>query len=173
MHESPYSFLSGNYGQVLEPTYEATTDPKLRTNEIVVTIDLTREYGNRTQSTLAYTEIACMTVAYVIEVEKSLERSVRLPAPRLGRRNDPGVAKMGVGTQQHGTGRQVGGRAVQRGYGRHIGSILETRINNQQKFVFPGSKQFFYKDLYKDPMFSHACDLLVPLEYQQKGLVKE
>jgi hypothetical protein len=47
--------------------------------------------------------------------------------------------------------------------------VLGERINNQQQFVLPGSKQF----IYKNPLFSDAADLLVRLEYQQKDLVKQ
>ncbi|KAI0206175.1 hypothetical protein F4808DRAFT_409172 [Astrocystis sublimbata] len=183
MRESTNSFWYGRYGQELESTYKATLSPVSRTNEITVTTGITLKYHNWNQPPGA------STTDHYIEAEISLKLSFRLVEVKDNGllhvevkedietcrcrdsedKSTPGWLEWALGPSNTKLADKLSEELRNVVTTRHIGDVLGTRINNQQQFVLPGSKQFFYKD----PVFSDACDLLVRLEYQQKDLAKE
>lgn len=185
MRESTNSFWYGQYGQELESSYKATISPKQRTNEIAVTTDIKLNYhtwnqppGGRSERKSHYIEAEIsLTLSFkLVEVQSNsllyVEVKEEISTCRCRDSDDkttPGWLEWLLGPSNTDLADKLSTELSNIVTIRHIGDVLGDRINNQQQFVLPGSKQFFYKN----PLFSDAADLLLRLEYQQKDLVKQ
>jgi hypothetical protein len=189
MRESPNSFWHtlwyGNYGQELKSSYKATLYPKQRTNEIAVTTDIKLDYetwnqppGGRSEKKCHYIEAEIsLTLSFkLVEVQSNgllyVDVDEKITTCRCRDSDDkstPGFMEWLLGPSNTDLADKLSADLRKLVTTRHIGNVLGERINNQQQFVLPGSKQF----IYKNPLFSDAADLLVRLEYQQKDLVKQ